>query len=331
MLEVVNFRRCETMQFRKKVIFLIFLSIILATIIGLNFPQVTTQSAPYDLVITGLVDRPTNFTYSQLQKFPMVSEVAFIQCIGGWTSQFYNWTGVPLFFLLGMTGMNANATKVVFYAEDGFSTSLTVEKSLHPTTLIALQANGTILSESNGYPYRLVAPCKYGYKWAKWVTKIEVVDYDYKGTYESWGYSDEADIPDCTLPLTIPPLETFNVVLGSENYDVTVLSNSTIGFFNFDWAQKQIFLNLNEVAATAGYCYVTIPKGLLWCDTQEQWQVWANDKLIEDRIVMENANYTYIYFDYAHSGQIRIEGTHSRMDKVGGLGSFPPPTFFACG
>jgi hypothetical protein len=326
-LEVVNFRRCEIMQLGKKVIFLIFLSIILATVIELNFPQVKTQLTPYDLVVNGLVDRPINFTYSELQKFPMVSEVTPIECVSGWT-QLYNWTGIPLFFLLSMTGVNANATKVVFYARDNFSTSLTIEKSLHPATLIALQANGTLLSDSNGYPYRLVAPCKYGYKWAKWVTRIEVVNYDYKGTYESLGYSDKADISGCTLPSTTPPFETFHVVLGSKNYSITLFSNSTIDYFEFDGLQKQISLNLSGAAKTTGYCYVTIPKEILFCDTQEQWQIRANDKLIEDRIVMENTNYAYIYFDYNHSVQVRIKGIYSCMQKVGDFGSGPPLTFF---
>jgi hypothetical protein len=317
------------MQLKKKVVSLIFLSIILATVIALNLSQVKTQAPPYDLVISGLVDHPINFTYSELQQFPMVSEYAAIQCVGGGRPQSYNWTGVPLFFLLSMTGVSANATKVAFYARDGFSTDLTIEKSLHPTTLIALQADGIMLSDSNGYPYRLVAPCKYGYKWAKWVTKIEVVDYDFKGTYEGAGYPDEADIPGYTLPSSTPPFENFNVVLGSANYNVTVFSNSTIDNFDFDMFHKQISLNLNKAADATGYCYVIIPKGLLRCGTQEQWQIWINDKLIEDRRIMQNVDFTYIYFDYNLSGQVRIKVAYPSMKIVGGLGNSQPPTFFA--
>jgi len=294
------------------------LSVILVTVLVAG-TQAETESSPYDLVISGLVDHSLNFTYSELQSFPMVSEVALMECVGGWT-QLYNWTGIPLFFLLSMTGVKAEAKEVVFYASDGFSSSLTIERALHPTTLLALQANGTVLSPTNGYPYRLVVPCKYGYKWVKWITEIEVVDYDYKGTYESMGYSDEADIPNCTLPSTTPPFEIFNVVLENTTHSIIILSNSTLSSFDFDALRKQICFNVAGPSSTTGYCYVTIPKELLWCDNSEQWQVLVNNTLIEDRKVMDVANYTYVYFTYNHSVQgVQIIGTYAVSPPVGGI------------
>jgi len=268
------------------------------------------MSSPHDLAISGLVNHPINLTYGELQRFPMVSEVALMKCVGGW-DQLYNWTGIPLFFLLNMTGVKADATEVVFYASDDFSSSLTIERALHPTTLIALQANGTVLSHSNGYPYRLVVPCKYGYKWVRWITEIEVIDYDYKGTWESMGFSDEADIPDCIFPSTTPPFEVFDVILENTTHSIITLSNSTVNSFVFDTFRTQICFNITGPTNTTGYCYITIPKGLLWCENPEQWQVWVNNTLIEDRKVMEITNYTYIYFTYKHNIQeVQIRGVH---------------------
>jgi hypothetical protein len=296
------------MKFKKQLAFLVVLSIILVTVFVAH-KQAETESIPYDLVISGLVDHAVNFTYSELQRFPKVSEVALMKCIAGWT-QLYNWTGIPLFFLLSITGVKAGAKEVVFYASDGFSSSLTIERALHPTTILALQANGTVLSHADGYPYRLVVPCKWGYKWVKWITQIEVVDYDYKGYYESRGYSDEADIPNCTFRSTTPPFEVFQIVLGSRSHGVIALSNSTLDSFDFDTLRKRISFNVTGSPSTKGYCYVTIPKELLWCDSPEQWQVWVNNTLIDDRKVIQNSNYTYIYFTYSHSIQnIQIVGT----------------------
>jgi len=288
---------------------LITLSIILVTVFAMG-KKVEAEPTPYDLVISGLVDHPLNFSYSELQGFPMVSEVALMRCIGGWT-QLYNWTGVPIFYLLSMTGVKAGATEVVFYASDGYSSSITIERALHPTAILALQANGTALSHANGYPYRLVVPCKYGYKWVRLITEIEVVDYDYRGTWESIGFSDEARIPHCTLPSTTPSFETFHIVLGNTSHSVITLSNSTMSSFDFDILQKQIYFNVNGPTSTTGYCYITIPKKLLWCDSSDQWQVWVNNTLIEDRKVIEDTNYTYIYFTYDHSIQeVQIKGIH---------------------
>ena len=235
------------MKFKKQLAFLIVVSIILLNV-SVADTQVETESSPYDLQISGLVDRPLNFTYSELQSFPMISEVAVMKCVAGWT-QLYNWTGIPLFFLLNVTGVKSGATEVVFYASDGFSSSLTIERALHPTTLLALKANGTILSHSDGYPYRLVVPCKYGYKWVKWITKIEVIDYDYKGTWESMGYSDEADVPDCTFPSTTP-------LSNSTYYDLQDMYNQLQSDYN-DLKSKYDTLT-DDLGTTRNMSYVLI-------------------------------------------------------------------------
>jgi DMSO/TMAO reductase YedYZ molybdopterin-dependent catalytic subunit len=39
-----------------------------------------------------------------------------------------------------------------------------------------------------------VAKDKYGYKWAKWITMIGVMDRDVKGYWESRGYSNGANV-----------------------------------------------------------------------------------------------------------------------------------------
>jgi hypothetical protein len=292
------------MKSKNQFTLLIILLIILTSIFFFNF-EARTESTPNDLAISGLVNQSINFTYGELQKFQMVSEVAPVECVGGGT-QTYNWTGIPLFFLLSMTGVKANAMKVVFYAKDDFSSSLTIERAMHPTTLIALQANGTVLSDYNGYPYRLVVPCKYGYKWVKWITSIELVDYDYKGTYESLGYSDEADIPDCTIPSTTPPFENFHIVMENATYSITTLSNSTIDSLDFDTLQKQIIINIIGPTNTTGYCYIIIPKELLWFENPEQCQIWVNNTLLENRKIIEDTNHTYIYFTYNNSAHVYV-------------------------
>jgi len=292
----------------------VLLSLLLSTAFVIG-KQSESESNPYHLVIKGLVENPLNFTYDELQRFPRVSEVALVECVGGWT-RLYNWTGIPLFFLLSVTGVKSGATEVVFYASDGFSSSLPIERALHPTTILALQANGTAIPTFEGGLYRLVVPCKYGYKWVRWITEIEIVNYDYKGYYESMGYSDEADIPGCTLPLTTPPFETFQIAVGNPTR-ITILSNSTIDSFSFDISERQIRFNVTGESDTKGYSYVTIPKTLLWCDNPEQWQVWANMTLIEDRRILEDTNSTFLYFDYNHSIlEVQIKGVHA-------ISSFP--------
>ena len=56
--------------------------------------------------------------------------------------------------------------------------------------------NGLMLPANRGFPFQLVAEAKYGYKWIKWVTKVELSDnLNYRGYYEIHGFSNEADVP----------------------------------------------------------------------------------------------------------------------------------------
>jgi len=290
-------------RFKKQSFFLIAFSIIFVTVFVVN-KQVESELSPHDLAVSGLVDHPLNFTYNELQRFPMVSEVALMQCIMPLSRVLYNWTGIPLFFLLSITGVKPTAREVVFYASDNFSQSITIERALHPTTLIALQANGTVLSQEDGYPYRLVVPCKWGYKWVRWITKIEVVDYEKAHTNE--------DIPNCTFPPTTPPSEDKSIDLGYASYNIMILSNSTKNSLDLDISQKRICFNITGVPSTRGYCYVTIPRKLLWCESPEEWQVWVDNTLIEDREIIKVAKYTYLYFAYNHPTEnVQIIGTNA--------------------
>jgi DMSO/TMAO reductase YedYZ molybdopterin-dependent catalytic subunit len=86
----------------------------------------------------------------------------------------------------------------VFRCADGYSTSITVEEALEEGVMLALKMNGEKLQGEQGFPLRVVVPEKYGMKWAKWVTEMEFVDYDYRGFWEKRGWSDYAgrDRPD---------------------------------------------------------------------------------------------------------------------------------------
>jgi DMSO/TMAO reductase YedYZ molybdopterin-dependent catalytic subunit len=56
--------------------------------------------------------------------------------------------------------------------------------------------NGVILPPERGFPFQLVAESKYGYKWIKWVTTIEISsDANFRGYWESRGFSNEANLP----------------------------------------------------------------------------------------------------------------------------------------
>lgn len=145
------------------------------------------------LRVDGLVENPLNFTYENITSFPRISEIETLKCVDGPTGT-ANWTGVRLKGILEMADLKENATEVVFYGADGYSSSLTIEDASDSDVILAYEMNGETLPIDQGYPLRVVAPGKYGYKWVKWITHIEIINYDYKGYWESRGWDDEADI-----------------------------------------------------------------------------------------------------------------------------------------
>ncbi|MFX0062216.1 MAG: molybdopterin-dependent oxidoreductase [Candidatus Hermodarchaeota archaeon] len=143
------------------------------------------------LKVDGHVDNPLTFTYENFTNQPTREVIATLQCVEG-PSGTAKWRGVPLKELLQAVQLRSGAVDVVFYAADNFSSSLTIAEASADDVLLAFEMNEEPLPEEHGFPVRVVAPNHAGYKWVKWVEHIEIVDYDYRGFWETVGWSDDA-------------------------------------------------------------------------------------------------------------------------------------------
>jgi len=146
----------------------------------------------YRLQIDGMVERPINLTYDQIINFTPVSKLVNLNCVEGWSFT-AKWTGIPVKTLLDETGIKENATTVIFYSVDGYSTSHDINYLLDNDIILAYRINDITLPPDRGFPLQLVAESKYGYKWAKWIDHIELVNISYKGYWESKGYNNKGD------------------------------------------------------------------------------------------------------------------------------------------
>jgi len=146
------------------------------------------------LEVTGLVDNPLVLTYEDVLEYPSVTQVTHLYCMPGYEGT-GEWTGVPLKYILEKAGYSESTVSVIFHAADEYTSSITLETALKEDTILAYRMNGVVLPEEHGYPLRLVVPDKVGYKWVKWIVKIELVDYEYEGYWESMGYSNIGDAP----------------------------------------------------------------------------------------------------------------------------------------
>jgi len=172
----------------------------------------------WKLRIDGLIDFPMELSYGQVISLSNVTEKAEIRCVTGPSATAY-YTGVTLPEFMHLIGVKDVASEMVFYCadddgEESYSTSLTIEELNRDDVLLAWMMNNETLPINQGFPLKLVVPGDWGYKWAKWIVHISVIDSDYKGYWEKRGWADDATITPITDWVTHSVLLTFAAVLG---------------------------------------------------------------------------------------------------------------------
>jgi DMSO/TMAO reductase YedYZ molybdopterin-dependent catalytic subunit len=140
--------------------------------------------ADWKLVVDGLVEAPTTFTLAALRAMPARTQITRHDCVEGW-SAIGQWTGVPLSAVLNMVKPKAAAKYVVFHCADSFEgeeedqpyyESIDLQDAQHPQTLLAYELNDQTLPIINGAPLRLRVERQLGYKQAKYIMRLELVD-----------------------------------------------------------------------------------------------------------------------------------------------------------
>jgi sulfane dehydrogenase subunit SoxC len=153
------------------------------------------------LMIHGMVDRPLIFTMDELKRFPYVTRVHFVECLGnramashktvqethGLTSC-AEWTGVPLPLLLKEAGVQSSASWIVAEGAEEVkgSSSIPLAKAMDDC-LVAYGQNGEPLRPQQGFPLRLIVPGFEGIYQIKYLRRIKVVDRYYM-TYDDYGH-----------------------------------------------------------------------------------------------------------------------------------------------
>lgn len=148
----------------------------------------------YELEINGLVSSPLNYSYDEVIAHQSYKKVVTLYCVEGWSVKIL-WEGVLLEDLFNEAGVLPEADTVIFHAYDGYSTSLSLNYVLNNNLILAYKINNMTLPPANGYPFQLVAEDKWGYKWIKWVTRIELSsDSDYRGFWEQRGFNQNGSV-----------------------------------------------------------------------------------------------------------------------------------------
>jgi len=146
----------------------------------------------WHLRVDGAVENPLDLSWQDLLALPQAEDVSDFHCVTGWSRLDVAWKGVRLETVIALARPLPEATHVLTYGYDGYSTNLPLEEALKPDVLLVHTADGAPLPKEHGGPVRIVTPELYAWKGAKWVSRIELVAGDVKGYWERNGYSNTA-------------------------------------------------------------------------------------------------------------------------------------------
>jgi DMSO/TMAO reductase YedYZ molybdopterin-dependent catalytic subunit len=139
--------------------------------------------ADYRLQVGGLVARPRAYSLGELKALPSRTQITRHDCVEGW-SAIGKWKGVQLSRVLEQVEPQPSARYVVFYCADPMDArgmryyeSIDMEDAWHAQTLLAYELNDESLPIKNGAPIRVRVERQLGYKMAKYIMQIQLVDH----------------------------------------------------------------------------------------------------------------------------------------------------------
>ncbi|HDS09201.1 MAG TPA: hypothetical protein ENN73_03140 [Firmicutes bacterium] len=161
-----------------------------------DIPKIEVKD--WSLEVGGEVEHSFAITYDELLKLPSAELTSTFECIGnapdGKAIGSAVWKGTPLREILKKAKPKAEVKEIVFYAADGYFSSLTLSESMEETTLLVYEMNGQKLPRDQGFPVRLINPNKYGVKNPMWLIKIEAVNYKFEDYWEKRGWDVDTNV-----------------------------------------------------------------------------------------------------------------------------------------
>jgi DMSO/TMAO reductase YedYZ molybdopterin-dependent catalytic subunit len=129
-----------------------------------------------------------SFTLEDIQAMPRQVTRCDIHCVTRWSRLNNDFEGVSVQHLLALAKPRPEATHVMVFAEQGFTTNLPIADLDKAENVLAWKHDGLHLTPDHGWPMRLVVPHLYFWKSAKWVRGFEFLNADAPGFWEQNGY-----------------------------------------------------------------------------------------------------------------------------------------------
>ncbi len=149
------------------------------------------KTSPWKLEVSGLVNKPRTFDIDDLLKLGALEDRIYrLRCVEGW-SMVIPWVGYSLSALIERVQPQGSAKYVQFESladkatmpgvrssilQWPYTEGLRLDEAMHPLTLLTFGMYGQVLPNQNGAPVRVVVPWKYGFKSAKSIVRMRLVE-----------------------------------------------------------------------------------------------------------------------------------------------------------
>ncbi|MDD3051092.1 MAG: molybdopterin-dependent oxidoreductase [Candidatus Cloacimonetes bacterium] len=148
----------------------------------------------WEIEVTGKCKFPQTFTWEKIVNMPKKIADARLTSVTRFSVR-GKWGGVSLSDILNAVEPDSTVKYVRFWSVGMiYDTSIPIDIARQEKTLLAYEFDGELLDEDYGGPVRVFNPYLWGYKSAKSIVKIELMEYYIPGFWESRGYTDSAEI-----------------------------------------------------------------------------------------------------------------------------------------
>ena len=149
------------------------------------------KTDPWNITIDGEVENKITLDMQEIKNtFPIEEKIYKLRCVEGW-SMIIPWMGFSLSKLLEKASPTSKGKFVEFtsvYDPEQmpgqrypilnwpYTEGLRIDEAMHPLTTMVTGLYGKELPNQNGAPLRLIVPWKYGFKSAKAIVNIKLVE-----------------------------------------------------------------------------------------------------------------------------------------------------------
>jgi len=153
-------------------------------------PDITLEE--WKLTLDGAVEHPVTLSWNDFLALPQTNDTSDFHCVTTWSKLDITWQGVRLIDLAALVQPKENATHILCYGYDDYTTNVSLEEALKPDVLLVHTVDGKPLPKEHGGPVRMITPQLYAWKGAKWIKRIEFLTKNKLGFWEERGYSNTA-------------------------------------------------------------------------------------------------------------------------------------------